>query len=1233
MSVVANPNRTALNAAFHFVRPGLLAVVFTSAFALSGMANDAGGLREVPLAPQSAKRGATMFAEVTPVSSGVVTQNNYGDPRMWADRYQEFVYGAIGTGVAIGDYDNDGWPDLFVVSKTEGNRLFRNLGGWKFEDVTGKAGVSGRSTSWTETAKNWLGLSDDGGGSSGPWQQGAIFADVNNDGRLDLYVCRFGVPNLLFLNQGDGTFVENAEALGLDVTDASSMAAFADYNRDGRLDVYVQTNLLDAQNDPAGQRDYLFHQNADGTFSNVTDRAGIAGKSQGHSATWWDYNNDGWPDLYIANDFAPADLLYRNNGDGTFTNTLDDVVPHTPHSSMGADLGDVNNDGLIDFLVADMAATTHTKDHRGTAKIRSLLDAHESESSSAPQTMRNALYLNTGTPRVLEAAHLTGLEETDWTWSARFEDLDNDGWLDAHFTNGMVRELHNADLVQRISASESVSDERRVMKASPPFSEANLAYRNLGDLRFEPIGAAWGLDQKNVSFGAAFGDFDRDGDLDLVHTNYEAGVTLLRNDSDTGHRAVVSLRGTESNRFGVGATVRVETSAGVQVRQLVLARGYLSSSEPILHFGLGGSEEIKRLTVTWPNGRNQIFSDLPANRHFTITEPAATTPDERGVATGAAKPRGQFTEVSEAAHFSLASRDERNPALNRQSLLPLRQDRRGPALAVGDLNGDGVEDVLLGGTETDPARIVLAEGPGEIAEGSAASRFAAAVRLSAGGHSTDDGPMLIFDADGNGSADVLLTKADEALPQLLLNNGRAGFTAAPSDVFPLPPMIVGAAAAADFDRDGRLDVFVGARLKPGQYPLSPRSALLRNSGGRFEDITDGMAKGLSEIGMVTSALWSDVDGDGWLDLVVALEWGGVRYWHNNAGRGFDDRSEIAGFSAAGTGWWTSLAAADFNSDGRPDYAVGNVGLNTPYGASATRPALLYHGQFANGRSPLLVEAYHEGETIYPRRTRQDLGATIPTIQRRFSRGDLYASASLNEILGEERVAAATRFAATEFRSGVFLSQVGGLYKFEPLPRLAQIAPLQGLSAGDFDGDGHADIFAVQNSYSPIASVGRFDGGLGQMLRGDGRGHFAAVPIAESNLIVPGDAKALALIDLDRNGWPDFLITRNNSTTLAFRNEGIDGRKSLSVSLQGPAGNPTAIGARVTIELADGSKQMAEVHAGSGYASQSSAALFFGFLESNRPRRVSVRWPTGVVTNHDAATMMASTVTLSAPAVP
>jgi hypothetical protein len=437
-------------------------------------------------------------------------------------------------------------------------------------------------------------------------------------------------------------------------------------------------------------------------------------------------------------------------------------------------------------------------------------------------------------------------------------------------------------------------------------------------------------------------------------------------------------------------------------------------------------------------------------------------------------------------------------------------------------------------------------------------------------------------------------------------------------------------AAADFDHSGRLGVFIGGRVLPGSYPLAPRSALLANRGGRFEEVTDAFAPGLREVGLVTSALWSDVDGDGWPDLLLTLEWGPVKYFHNEQGEGLADWTERAGFGAAGPGWWTAIAAADFNGDGRPDYVVGNLGLNTQYHASAEQPALLFSGDFAGTGGRQLIEAYYEGGRLYPWRIRKELGAQIPSILKRFPKNDAYARATLGEMVGEERLASAQRFAATEFRSGVFLSQPDGGYRFAPLPRLAQIAPFQGLVAGDFDGDGKADIYAVQNSYAPIAVVGRFDGGLSQLLRGDGQGHFTPVPPAESGLIVTGDAKALVVLDLDGDGWPDFLLTRNNGTTLAYRNHGRPGYKSVRVVLRGPAGNPTAVGARLTLELADGSAQTAEMSAGGGYYSQSPAACFFGYPEANPPRRLRVRWPSGATTVHEVTTPAAATMTVSAP---
>jgi hypothetical protein len=1190
----------AKHAAHHAVLAGSLL-----AGAAAWASDPAGGITGKSLAPHPFPRGKTMFAQLPPEQTGVRTENRYNDPRMWGDLYEEFITSSIGTGVAIGDYDSDGRPDIYVVSKTEGCRLFRNLGGYRFEDVTEKAGV---------------------GATPGVWNQGATFVDINNSGRLDIYVCRTNAPNLLYINQGDGTFKEMAHAYGLDVTDSSVMAAFCDYDRDGWLDVYITTSVLNGMTHPSGQRGYLFHNNRNGTFTNVTDGAGISGESESHSATWWDYDNDGWPDLYVANDYGVPDKLYHNNRDGTFTDVIDRVLPHTSFASMGSDLGDVNNDGFIDFLVSDMAATTHQKDQHDISDSRGRTEERPN-SGATPKYHRNALLINTGTGHFREASILAGIAATNWTWAVRLEDLDNDGRLDLFITNGFPLDP-GADVQRRMMSAETPAERTRIMYASQPRAETHLAFRNLGDLQFENVSADWGLDIKGVSFGAALGDLSGDGNLDIVYTNYHGTVTILRNDNDTGHSVNVDLRGTVSNRFGVGATVRIESALGAQVRQLVLARGYMSSSEPMLHFGLGGDTVVNRMVVTWPSGHVQTFENLGVDRRYTITEPSQPIP----LPADAPRPPGQFAEESASVGLALKSREEPVDEANAQRLIPTRLNARGPALAVGDVFGSGRDDVVIGGTTLDPLRILHGAESGVF--------MVADSEAVATGSAIDDGPLLLFDSAGTGREDLLVTKGGNALPagsleyqpKLFLNDGHGSFRPAPDGA--LPPLLfsAGAVAAADFDHSGRLGVFIGGRVLTGRYPLAPQSALLANRGGKFEDVTDSLAPVLRQVGMVTAALWSDVDGDGWPDLLVALEWGTVKYFHNNQGKGFEDWSEKAGFASAGAGWWTSIAAADFNGDGRLGYVVGNVGLNTQYHADPTHPALLYSGDFRGNGSTQLIEAYYEGDTLYPWRSRRDLGAAIPSILKRYPTFDSYGRATLGEILGEEKLAKAARFAATELRSGVFLSQPGGTYRFEPLPRIAQISPLQGIVAGDFEGDGHADIYAIQNSYAPVPSVGRFDGGLSQLLLGDGRGRFVPVAPAVSGLVVPGDAKALAVLDLDQDGWPDFLVTRNNDTVLAFRNGGVPDHRSVRVSLRGPPGNPTAVGARITVELADGSKQTAEVYAGSGYYSQSSPACFFGYAPANPPRKIHVRWPSGVTTEHDYPAR-ATTLTLAAPPEP
>ncbi len=1176
--------------------------VVLAACILAGNCCATTGLESQPFAPPASPRGQTLFVRLSPDATGVRAENSYSDPRMWGDLYQEFSVGSMGTGVAIADYDGDGRPDIYVVSKTEGCRLFRNLGGYRFEDTTERAGV---------------------GAAPGIWTESATFVDVNNDGRLDIYVCRFNAPNLLYINQGDGTFRESAHAYGLDVRDASVVAAFCDYDRDGLLDVYIATNLLNRVEHPRGQRGYLFHHNADGTFTNVTDAAGISSEvAQSHSATWFDYEGDGWPSLYVANDFGTPDKLYHNNRDGTFTDVTDRALPHTSFSSMGADFGDIRNDGHVGFFVADMAMRGHQKDQRTAADSRGREIEPPDQSTATRKYPRNALFINTGTGRFLEASNLAGISATNWTWSVRLEDLDNDGRLDLFVTNGMNREQNNVDLLTRMMVAENTTERIRIMRDSPVFVETHLAFRNAGDLDFEDVSAAWGLNQRSVGFGTALADLSGDGNLDIVYTNYQEGPTVLRNDENRGHRINVYLRGTASNRFGIGAMIRVESALGVQVRQLELARGYKSSSEPMAHFGLGPDTTIRRLTIMWPSGRVQSFENLPADRRYIVTEPSEATVRP----TAESVPPPSFANVTPSSGLGVEAREDVVDEVYQNRLIPLRLNRRGPAVAVGDVDGSGRDVVVVGGTTQDALRLLRPV---------AAGKFLPAP-LPSTGTGADDGPILLFDSTGGGRQDLLVTKGGNTLPadspdyqpRLFLNDGQGNFSPAPAEALPPLPINAGAVAAADFEHNGRLGLFIGGRLLPGQYPRTPRSALLANRGGRFDDVTDSVAPALRQVGMVTSALWSDVDGDGWPDLLVALEWGPVKYFHNDHGKGFEDWSDRAGFTSAGSGWWFSIAGADLNGDGRIDYIVGNVGLNTQYRADPAHPAVLFYGDFKGDGTDQIIEGYYEGDKLYPWRSRRDLGAVIPSVLKRFPRNDAYARATLGEILGDDRLKAARRFAATELRSGVFLSQPDGTYRFEPLPRIAQIAPFQGLVAGDFFGEGKADVYGVQNSYAPIHLVSRFDGGLSQLLRGNGQGHLDPVAPVESGLVVPGDAKALAVMDLGDDGWPGFVVTRNRASALAFQAAGRAGRLPLKIRLHGPPGNPTGVGSRISVEYADGTTLASEVYAGSGYYSQSSAATFFGYRTSNPPRAIHVRWPTGAVTR--TAFSSGPVIVISAP---
>src|SRR5688572_14040811 len=512
-----------------------------------------------PLTPRTPASAGTKLFEILPADeTGVNVPNVFNDPRMWGERFRELTLGAVETGIAVADFNRDGRPDIYSISKNGPNALYLQTAPFKFMNVAPAAGVD---------------CAEPGS------KTGATAVDINQDGAPDIYVCRYDAPNLLFINNGDGTFTERAKEFGLDIKDASVHAVFADYDRDGFLDAYLVTNILDFSKAPQGRRDFLFRNNGNGTFSDVTAKSGVWGLTQGHTAIWFDANHDGWPDLYVANDFETPDRFYLNKGDGTFADVVDERLPHVTYFSMGADAGDINNDGLVDFFITDMRDRNHFEYMTGMEEIGRGLWEMERVSELVPQYMWNAVYLNTGTDRFTEAARLTGMAATGWTWSARLGDLDNDGRVDAFVTAGMIRNFIDADLVDKQNVAPSLAARANVWKNSPPRAESTLAYRNLGDLKFDNVSTDWGLDRNGVSFGCAMVDLDNDGDLDLVFANYNEPPTIVRNNTSSGHVAMVQLAGTSSNLEGIGAEIILETAAGKQIRQVYPQRG-ITASEP-----------------------------------------------------------------------------------------------------------------------------------------------------------------------------------------------------------------------------------------------------------------------------------------------------------------------------------------------------------------------------------------------------------------------------------------------------------------------------------------------------------------------------------------------------------------------------------------------------------------------------------------------------------------------------
>lgn len=1197
----------------------------------SSNANLSEGIVATPLAAKSKSVGdsqPTLFSRLPPDQTGVDFINPIDTSHSLKFLYSSSM--ACG-GVAIADVNADGRADIYLTSGPKANRLYLQTSDWKFTDATEKAGV-------------------DGGAA---WGVGAAIVDVDGDGDLDIYVCNYRTPNQLYINDGKGAFTERAKEFDVDINDSSHTPAFCDYDHDGDLDLYLLTNRMyrregeprlmdafvtdsegkfirDADGRPrvrdgfkdyydavqAGENSYnldvvgrpdYFLRNDGGKFTDITIDAGISGRGHGLSAIWWDYDQDGWTDLYVGNDFDEPDQFYRNRGDGTFDEVIKQTVNHTSWFSMGADFGDLNNDGYEDFLIADMAGTSHYK--QKTA-MGSMGDKYWfMQHADPPQLMRNMLYLGTGSPRFMEAANLAGLAQSDWTWAVKLCDLDNDGRLDVYITNGMTRNFNEKDdpiaLQKRPGATQWDRYEHL-----PPMKERNLAYRNLGDLKFQDVAKQWGLDQLGVSFGAAQADLDRDGDLDFVVANIDEPVSLLRNDSDAGHRVLVKLVGARGNTQGIGARVRLKSKSGVQMGEMELARGYMSANEAVLHFGLGDDDHIEQLEVFWPSGHKQTFTDLAADQLYTITEPAGDPP-KQAPAPPAAKMFSESQSLAELTHSETPYND-----FAREPLLPNKLSQLGPGMAWGDVDGDGDDDVYIGGAAGKPGRLAFNHGDGQFRATPTEPGDEEQGTPWIADRDCEDLAPLFFDADGDGDLDLYVVSGgvecdagSEVLQdRLYLNGGKGKFTKAPTGTLPDERDSGSVACAADWDRDGDLDLFVGGRVIPGKYPLAARSHLLRNDGGKFVDAAGELAKGLAESGLVTAALWSDADGDGWLDLVVAHEWGPVKLFHNDQGKELADATQAAGL-AEYTGWFNGLAGGDLDNDGDIDYVATNFGLNTKYHASREKPALLYYGDFENNGKMHLVEAEYEGKTLFPVRGRSCSSASMPFIKEKFANYHQFALASLQDIYTPDGLDKAHRFAATTLESAVLLND-GGKFKWIALPRLAQASPSFGVAIADADGDGKADVYLAQNFFHPQIETGRMGGGVSMLLKGRGDGSFDAIMPGKSGLVAPGDSKSLTTADVNGDGALDFVIGVNDGPVQVFEQRRSTSNRGVAVRLVGANGNPTAVGARVTAVLNDGSRQTAEVQAGSGYLSQSSPTIAFGLPEDKRLAKVDVVWPDG-----------------------
>lgn len=1098
-----------------------------------------------------------LFSLLSPEQTNIRFTNNVIEDRSFY--MQVFIYAYNGGGIAVGDINGDGLPDLYFSGSQSHspNRLYLNLGEFRFKDITSEAGVE-------DSVGVRFGLS---------------MVDIDGDGDLDIYSCKQEYPNRLYINNGDLTFTERAAEFGLDYCCSSTQGAFFDYDRDGDLDLYLGVNGKAREDAPMvkGLQDRLF-RNDGGKFTDATETTGIKDQGYALSVSVGDLNGDGWPDIFVSNDFQEPDILYINNKDGTFTNRMGSWIQHSSVSSMGSDVADFNNDCMLDILTLDMVPETHWR-KMASATSRSTY----SPTFDSAQLMRNTLQLNRGGGYFSDIAQLAGVAETDWSWAPLMADFDNDGNKDIFIGNGFKRDMQNLDIMNYLDASV---DPLTITQKIPTLKLPNYVFRNSKDLTFQNVSTLWGMDQIVNSNGAVFADLDRDGDVDLVLNNLDSVAFVLRNNAieqGKGNYLQIELRGNSQNTFGIGTRVIIRHEGETQMQEMTPVRGYLSSMEPVIYFGLGTARSVDTLTLLWPDGTQQELEHVPANQRLLIRQ--RTDLPLRTDTLWAAPAHPLFTPANGTG---LNRRHTENlfDDFNRERLLPNRFSRNGPGMAVGDADGDGRDDVWTGGAQGFAGALYLQQPDGNFILSPDSLCFRQDAQY-------EDLGGIFFDANGDGHLDLYVVSggnecnADDTVlrDRLYLNNGNGTFYRNETAL----PQIASSgscAIAADYDSDGDPDLFVGGRVVPGRYPDYPRSFLLRNNGGVFYDATPEAAPGLTNPGMITSALWSDYDNDGDPDLVLVGEWMTPRLYRNDAGK-FTDATAGSGLEGF-EGWWNSIVGSDFDNDGDVDYVLGNLGLNTKpeLHASPEFPLRLYANDFDGNGSRDLVMSYSSQGKEYPTRNKADVANQMGTyIRRKYTTATAYSVATIRQMYPQEKLDSATYLHATTLHSAYAENLGNGKFRIVPLPRPAQLSPVFGMIADDFNADGNADVLLVENFFSPDGSVIRYDAGYGLLLLGDGNGAFTPTDFSSNGFQVSCDARSLVAVHLKESGRLQIVAACNN-------------QKSISYFYRSAAGtfiaiDPAAGCTHAVLTHRDGRLEHREFYCGAGYLSQNSLGLLVG----------------------------------------